>query len=200
MVKIPPDGGMSVFFGRGEVSFMDVALDLFSLRRPPCRVYCTTWRIGKRDIEYCAEIFATPGVDAKLLLDVSMQHDSRRGEWEAMRDRIGKNVWVTKNHSKIFAMSPNIVMLTSANMNRNTRLQVFTVIRKKDVFDEVERGRLPYFAGKQAIEHYDRATINAEFEAMDSGVPFDFDMDFELCHGPPRPKRPKYAEFPRRTW
>jgi hypothetical protein len=163
-----------IFFSRGEISFMDVVLELFEKRIVPCEILFATWRIGKRDIEAVREMSEIDGVDIKLLVDVSMQNVSRRGEWEMMQEEIGCRVWLTKNHAKIFAMSPDVVMLTSANMNKNTRLEVFSIFYDKTLFKQIKSGLAPYFSGLPSIEYFDRPSINAEFDGMD--IDFDFDI------------------------
>lgn len=167
-IKKLNSGDSTTFFTKGDdVSFLDVADEIFNLRPPECNVFFASWRIGKRDIVRVKEMAATKGVSLRLLLDVSMQSVSRRGEWDMMKKEIGSSVWLTKNHAKIFAMSPDWLVITSANLNRNSRLEVFNVARSRAAYETIKNGLAPFFAKKPAIVRNDRPLVNDDFEQFE---------------------------------
>jgi hypothetical protein len=177
-IKKLNSGEHTLFFTKGgDYSFLDVADEIFSVRPPECNVFFCSWRIGKRDILRVKEMSAAKGVALRLLLDVSMQNLSRRGEWDMMKAEIGSSVWLTKNHAKIFAMSPDWVVVTSANLNRNSRLEVYRISRDREAYEAIKDGLAPFFAKKPAIKRDDSPLINDEFEQFqdESGA---FAVDF----------------------
>lgn len=166
-------GQSKLFFtSGGDFSFMDVASEIFEKRPKNADIVFCTWRIGKLDISKVAEMAQMQGVSMRLVVDASMQTVSRRGEWDIMLEKIGAMVWLTKNHAKIFAMNPDWVVITSANLNRNERLEVFYVARDKEAYSSVLNGLSGVFSQKAAIDNSDRAEINSKFIDIAKGDSF----------------------------
>lgn len=158
-------------FSVGELSTPQVFNKLLSLcRKTKQKISITmaTWQIGQKHIAFFKDIADDPMIDFRLLLDVSYM-DRHKDYFGRIKTWIGSSVWVTKNHSKIMLMAAGdlrYTVLSSANYNKNFRIEFFDITQDKELYDSSLDFYEPFFAGNPITHRVDRPKIKIDFASM----------------------------------
>jgi hypothetical protein len=129
-----------VAVSKGALGFTD-CVEALLLRVAPAAVTLCTWSASPRDCERLARL-ATVGqiTGLRLYIDASFQ-TLQPAYWAAIRAKFGPAAVVPiVSHAKIAVLTGDrraIVLLSSANMHRNSRLEFFTAIWDRDLAEGI---------------------------------------------------------------
>jgi len=130
--------GMRRFgFTAGQFSMSDL-IEHILLQTGPADLYISTWAASSAGLKKTFE-FLNNGMlrNLKFMIDTGAKQ-YRDNQFAQLLDRFGDCIRTTRIHAKFFVIRNqkwNIVVRTSANLNRNLRLENFEIDENKDFAD-----------------------------------------------------------------
>jgi len=130
-------GGSRIGLTGGQFSLSDL-IEYLLIKSGPADVYLSTWAASSDGIKKAFEFLNTNKIrNIKFMIDTGAKQ-YRNEEFGKLLDRFGDCVRTTRIHAKFVVIRNenfNFVVRTSANLNRNTRLELFEIDDNKDLAD-----------------------------------------------------------------
>jgi hypothetical protein len=182
--------GMSRFcFTAGQYSFSDVIQYVLS-ETGPADLYLSTWAASSDGIKRAFEFLQNGKIRTiKFMIDTGAKQ-YRDAQFGALIDRFGDCLRTTRIHAKFCVIRNerwDVVIRTSANLNKNLRLESFEIDENQEFADFFQRffdeafSKIPVnechrIASSQKLKPVLNAAGNRTV-LMDDDVPLRFDID-----------------------
>lgn len=140
-------GERITFFSDGLLSSGDILFSLLKGFKNPESIMISTWQLGKNDAIRLVNLKKNSGVELRILLDASYSERCKK-YFEYVKKYLGDRIWFTRNHCKVMTVAGDgkfITVLSSANFNKNYRLEFFDITESRSLYDMTNKAHEKFF-------------------------------------------------------